>query len=129
MIYGILIALQMVISVLLVLSILLQSSKGGGLAGIAGGMMSSTVFGGRGAANFLTKATTVLATLFFLNCLGMAIITSKTDAVASVTQQSAAQQEAPASPVPNIPGGQEMTPSEADAPGNDAGGSNQSTGK
>ena len=43
MIYGILIALQMVISVLLVLGILLQSSKGGGLAGIAGGMAISTV--------------------------------------------------------------------------------------
>ncbi len=128
MIYGILIALQMVISVLLVLAILLQSSKGGGLAGIAGGMMSSTVFGGRGAANFLTKATTVLATLFFLNCLGMAVITSKTEAIASVTQQSAAQQEAPASPVPDIPGGQEMTPSQP-APSGDQGAGGQPAGK
>jgi preprotein translocase subunit SecG len=116
MIYGILIALQMIISVLLVVGILLQSSKGGGLAGIAGGMMSSTVFGGRSAANFLTKATTVLATLFFLNCLGMAVLTSRADTKASVTQQSAAQQEAPNSPVPDIPGGSAVNQEKSSAP-------------
>ena len=102
--FAILIGLQMIISVLLVLSILLQSSKGGGLAGIAGGMMSSTVFGGRGAASFLSKATTVLATVFFLNCLGMAVISTHAQQRASVTQQAAATQEKPASPVPESPG-------------------------
>ncbi len=107
MLYGILIALQMIISVLLVVSILLQSSKGGGLAGIAGGMMSSAVFGGRGAANFLVKATTVLTTLFMLNCLGMAVLTTMDRQTASVTQQ-AMQGEPTASPVPQIPGGQTM---------------------
>ena len=115
MLYGLLIALQMIISVLLVLSILLQSSKGGGLAGIAGGMMSSTVFGGRSAANFLTKATTVLATLFFLNCLGMAVMSARGTSSASVTQQSVGQQEAPASPVPDIPGGAAIDPNAAAA--------------
>jgi preprotein translocase subunit SecG len=104
MIYGILIVLQMVISVLLVVSILLQASKGGGLAGVAGGMMSSTVFGGRSAANFLTKATTILATLFMLNCLGMAVLSTAGKQKVSVTQQSS-QNEPANSPVPEIPGG------------------------
>jgi preprotein translocase subunit SecG len=100
MFYGILIGLQMIISVLLVVSILLQSSKGGGLAGIAGGAMSSSLFGGRTAANFLSKATAVLAALFMLNCLGMAILSTTTTVATSVTQQ-AAQQSAPVnSPVP-----------------------------
>jgi preprotein translocase subunit SecG len=104
MFYGILIALQMVISVLLVISILLQSSKGGGLAGIAGGMMSSAVFGGRGAASFLGKATAVLAALFMINCVGMAVITSAKTTATSVTQQAASKNPAN-SPVPAIPGG------------------------
>lgn len=108
--YAFLIVLQMIISVLLVLAILLQASKGGGLAGIAGGMMSSTVFGGRGAATFLSKATTVLATLFFLNCLGMAVMSSRSEQRASVTQQAATQQEQPASPVPDVPGGTTIDP-------------------
>ena len=102
--FALLIVVQMIISVLLVLSILLQSSKGGGLAGIAGGMMSSTVFGGRGAASFLAKATTVLATVFFLNCLGMAVISTHAQQRASVTQQTSAQQEKAPSPVPEMPG-------------------------
>jgi preprotein translocase subunit SecG len=100
MLYGILIALQMIISILLVVAILLQSSKGGGLAGIAGGMMSSTVFGGRSAANFLSRATTVLAALFMLNCLGMALISTGTTAPTSVTQQQSATQQTTNSPVP-----------------------------
>jgi len=40
----------------------LQSSKGEGLAGaFGGGALTGAVFGGRGAATFLSKATTVLA--------------------------------------------------------------------
>ena len=102
MLYGILIALQMIISVLLVVSILLQSSKGGSLAGIAGGGLTSAVFGGRGAASFLAKATTILAAAFMLNCLLMAVISTKIGSTASVTQQSV-QQEATQSPVPAAP--------------------------
>lgn len=99
MLYGILIALQMIISVLLVVAILLQSSKGGSLAGIAGGGMTSAVFGGRGAATFLSKATAILSAVFMLNCLLMAVISTNRTNATSVTQQSV-QQEATQSPVP-----------------------------
>lgn len=110
--YALLIILQMIISVLLVMTILLQASKGGGLAGLAGGMASSTVFGGRGAATFLSKATTVLATVFFLNCLGMAVMSTRMEQRASVTQQAAAQQEQTASPVPEMSGSATLNPNE-----------------
>lgn len=109
MIYGLLIALQIIVSILLVVSILLQNAKGGGLAGVAGGMASSTVFGGRAAANFLQKATTVLATVFLLNCLVMALMSGSTTAQTSVTQQSV-QTEVGNSPVPSIPGGSQVSP-------------------
>jgi preprotein translocase subunit SecG len=102
MLYGILIALQMIISVMLVVAILLQSSKGGSLAGIAGGGMTSAVFGGRGAASFLSKATAILAAAFMLNCLLMAVISTNRTGTASVTQQ-AVQQEPSQSPVPATP--------------------------
>jgi len=103
MFYGILIGLQMLISVLLVVSILLQSSKGGGLAGIAGGAMSSSLFGGRTAASFLSKATAILAALFMLNCLGMAVLSTTTTAPTSVTQQATQQANPANSPVPATP--------------------------
>ncbi len=109
MIYGLLIALQIIVSLLLVVTILLQNAKGGGLAGIAGGMGSSTVFGGRAAANFLQKATTVLATVFLLNCLVMAVVSGPATQQTSVTQQ-AAQGQIDTSPVPSIPGGSQVSP-------------------
>jgi len=102
MLYGILIALQLIISALMVVAILMQSSKGGGLAGIAGGALATSVFGGRATATFLSKATTVLAALFMLNCLSMAVISANRESTTSVTQQ-AVSQEQPVSPVPGVP--------------------------
>jgi preprotein translocase subunit SecG len=109
MISGLLTALLVIVSILLVIAILLQSSKGGGLAGVAGGMASSTVFGGRAAANFLQKATTILATAFLALCLVLALLSEGTTQQTSVTQQAVQATEAP-SPVPSIPGGQQVSP-------------------
>ena len=52
------------VSILLICAILLQSGRGGGLAGL-GGAAAGQVFGGRGAGNFLTKLTTTAAIVFF----------------------------------------------------------------
>ena len=57
----------------LMASILLQSGKGGGLAGTFGAGSSQTLFGGRGAASFLSRATTGLAVTFFLTSLTLGI--------------------------------------------------------
>lgn len=64
--YQFLIAVIIVLSILLMMVILLQSSKGGGLAGSLGGGQIGNMFGVRKAADFLTKATTVLATVLLL---------------------------------------------------------------
>jgi preprotein translocase subunit SecG len=61
----------------LVVSILLQSGKGGGLAGAFGAGSSQTLFGGRGAATFLTRASTVLAVVFFLTSLTLGLTSSR----------------------------------------------------
>ena len=61
---------HVLICLLLVVTVLLQAGKGGGLAGsIGGGMASSSVLGGRTASTFLTKATAILATAFIVSCL------------------------------------------------------------
>lgn len=71
-----LIIIHFIVTVLLMIVILLQSSKGGGLAGVfGGGGGMGAVFGGRGAASFLSKVTTVLATIF----LGLALLISYID--------------------------------------------------
>jgi preprotein translocase subunit SecG len=62
----------------LIIVVLMQSAKGEGLAGgtAFGGNVSTAVFGGRGAASFLSKATTVLAIVFFVNCGALALMSS-----------------------------------------------------
>ena len=76
--FAILVVTHILISFSLILVVLMQSSKGGGLAGSAfgGGGASGAVFGGRGAGSFLSKATSVLAALFMLNSGALALISS-----------------------------------------------------
>ena len=70
--YTPMLILFIVDSVLLMIVILLQDSKGQGLAGaFGGGGFSTSMFGGRGAATFLSKATTFLGTAFLV----LAIVT------------------------------------------------------
>ena len=71
---------HVIICFALIIAVLMQSAKGEGLAGgtAFGGGVSSAVFGGRGAASFLSKATTVLAIVFFVNCGALALMSAST---------------------------------------------------
>jgi preprotein translocase subunit SecG len=53
--------------------ILLQNGQGASAGSGFGGGASATVFGARGSANFLTRATGALAAVFFALSLGMGI--------------------------------------------------------
>ncbi len=67
-----LIVIHIFVAFALVVVILLQSgSRGGGLASAFGGGGGGTgaVFGGRGAAPFLTKLTAVLASVLIITCI------------------------------------------------------------
>ncbi len=73
--FAVLIVIHVIISCGLMLVVLMQSSKGEGLAGaFGGGGLSGAVFGGRGAATFLSKATTVLAILFMVSCIVLTLV-------------------------------------------------------
>jgi preprotein translocase subunit SecG len=61
----------------LILVVLLQSGKGGGMGIAFGGGGSQTVFGGSGAGNFLTKATAVTACIFMLTSVTLAYFASQ----------------------------------------------------
>ena len=82
--------------VALIVSILLQSGKGGGLAGAFGAGSSQTLFGGRGAATFLTRASTVMAVVFFLTSLTLGLTSARQSAPAarSLMQEDARRRAA-----------------------------------
>lgn len=61
----------------LILVVLLQSGKGADIGAVFGGGSSQTVFGGRGAATFLSKVTSALAILFMLTSLTLTILASQ----------------------------------------------------
>ncbi len=74
MFYAIFILIHLIICLALIFAVLMQSGKGGGLAGTFGGSASQAVFGGRGAATFLSKATTTLAITFFVSSIILGIL-------------------------------------------------------
>ncbi|RCS30749.1 preprotein translocase subunit SecG [Rhodanobacter denitrificans] len=61
------------IAAAMIVLILLQNGAGADAGSGFGGGASATVFGARGSATFLTRATGILAGLFFLLSLGMGI--------------------------------------------------------
>src|SRR5215470_6934273 len=63
----------------LMLVVLLQQGKGGGMGAAFGGGATQQVFGGRGAGNILTRATAVCATIFMLTSVSLAYVASAGD--------------------------------------------------
>jgi preprotein translocase subunit SecG len=74
--FALLMILHLLVCIGLISVVLLQSGKGGGLAGGAFGGSAQTVFGGRGATDFITRATMVLGAAFFLTSLSLALMSA-----------------------------------------------------
>ncbi len=85
---AVILVLHVLVCVCLVFIVLIQQSKGGGLGGgFGGGGGGETLFGGRGAAPFLKKATAVLATMFMLTSFTLTIISARSGRVRSAVEQ------------------------------------------
>lgn len=104
--YTILVIVEVLVAVGLVGLILLQHGKGADAGAAFGSGASGTVFGSRGSANFLSRATAALATVFFATSLALAYLvhgqrdTAGGSVVDRVQQASPAATEAPpAAPV------------------------------
>ncbi len=113
--YTLLLVIHLITCLLLIGVVLMQSGKGGLGSALGGG--GETFFGGRGAAPFLTRATTVLAVVFMITSLSLALISGKgrraTSAIEKAMQQEqkSNQQpvsrpgELPANQMPEVPSG------------------------
>lgn len=67
--YVFLIVLITLLALVMTIAILLQSGKGGGLAGIAAGGQATQILGARQAPDFLEKATWTMGTAFIVLCI------------------------------------------------------------
>ena len=113
MLYTLLLFLFVLDCALLMLVILMQDSKGqGGLGGAfgGGGALSTSMFGGRGAADFMSKATTYLGTSFLVLCVIMSLVRPPEAGDRSIIMESAEQQQIPETGLPVLPGATPMLP-------------------
>ncbi len=107
--------LYVLICFLLLIVVLLQQGRGGDIAAAFGGASSQTAFGARAGATILTRATTVLGTLFMLGALGLAVLGQRgPGSVVGGVKAPAPPASAPASS-PAAPG--TGTPAAPTAPG------------
>ncbi|MCC6961628.1 MAG: preprotein translocase subunit SecG [candidate division Zixibacteria bacterium] len=88
--FTVLVVIHLIVCLGLIIVVLMQSSKGDGLASaFGGGAFSGAVFGGRGASTFLSKASWVLAILFMVTCIGLTL--SSRGGVTTSTPESAVE--------------------------------------
>jgi preprotein translocase subunit SecG len=112
--YVVAIVVHVLLALAIIGLVLLQHGKGADMGSGFGGGASASLFGATGSANFLSRMTAVLATIFFLMSLGLAyFVTNKPKATGSVldsvkTEKPAAE-KAPA-PVPAKPEGESPQP-------------------
>ncbi len=104
----VLITAEVLVAVALIIIVLLQRSEGGGL-GMGGGSTAGGLFSARGAADALTRTTSILAFLFIVICLGLNVIALKgrPESNASILDTpvgtSPAKPLAPATKAPAVP--------------------------
>lgn len=105
--------------------ILIQHGKGADMGAAFGSGASATVFGSRGASNFLSRSTAVLATAFFLTSLALAYFAMQSNEPETVMQKVAppaqVESETPSAPaaapdLPSVPEVQEPAATGGDVP-------------
>ena len=125
----VLVTLHVLVCFVLVLVIMLQSGNAADLAGAFGGAGSQTAFGPRGAATFLSKATTWCAIVFMLTSLTLSIkrtpttiSTGASSVLEETTKTAPAKPAAPpaSAPASSTPQPSSQTPAPAPATGKPA---------
>jgi preprotein translocase subunit SecG len=102
MLYGLVVAIHIIVCFFIIIVVLLQSGKSGDISAAFGGQGSQTAFGPRGAASALSKATTWSAVAFMLTSITLSIYLTRRGGPTSVLQgvksQPVKTQSAPTTP-------------------------------
>lgn len=91
--------LHLLVAVAVVVLVLLQHGKGADMGAAFGGGTAGSLFGASGSANFLSRSTAIVATLFFLTSMGLAFFALQHHKpVGSVVDTQAVPEKTPAAP-------------------------------
>ena len=110
--------IYVIVAIVMIGLILMQKGAGAQAGSSFGAGASGTVFGARGSANFLSRSTSVCATLFFIISIGMGIYVAhggrvKADAPGGLMSEFAAPAQ---TPVSELPGAKLVAPTPVSAP-------------
>jgi preprotein translocase subunit SecG len=92
----VILAVHVIAAVAVISLVLLQHGKGADVGAAFGGGASGSVFGATGSANFLSRATALLAAIFFLTSLGLAYVASHKQGAGGTIMESVKPAAAPA---------------------------------
>src|SRR5713226_1727968 len=115
----VLVTLHVLVCFVLIIVIMLQSGNAADLAGAFGGAGSQTAFGPRGAASFLSRATTWCAIVFMMTSLTLSVKrgpSGTTSSSGSILEQTQKQAPAPAKTTPAASVQVPIQPAPATAP-------------
>jgi preprotein translocase subunit SecG len=116
---NVLIVTHVLVALAIIGLVLLQHGKGADMGSGFGGGASGSLFGATGSANFLSRTTAVLATIFFLLSLALAYVATKKpveggggviDAVRQQSTKSDKKAADEAKPKPPAPASQKDVP-------------------
>ena len=101
--FTLLLVLQVLLGMAIIVLVLLQQGKGADMGAAFGAGSSGAVFGASGGGSFFTRATAVLAALFFMNSvlLSSPLVRNVQDANASVTEHVKVEKPAKLSDLPD----------------------------
>ena len=108
----VLLAGHVVIALGIIGLVLLQHGKGADMGSGFGGGASSSLFGATGSANFLSRTTAVLATVFFLSSLGLAYLATNKPAASGSVMESVKEQPTERKTPADVPVPKESAPAE-----------------
>jgi len=111
-IHTLVLIVHVIVGAMIIGLVLVQRGKGAETGAAFGSGASATVFGAKGSANFLSRSTAVLATLFFATSLGLAYLGSQRPAVKSVVQGTSE----PATGQAAAPSNESQAPSSSEQP-------------
>jgi preprotein translocase subunit SecG len=103
MLHNIVLVVHILCAGMIIGLVLLQRGKGAEAGTGFGAGASGTVFGARGSANFLSRATGVLATVFFITSLALAYLSTQRAAPTSLLDSPAQTAPAPQAPTSTQP--------------------------
>lgn len=108
--YQVIIVFHVLLGLGIIGLVLMQQGKGADAGAAFGSGASGSVFGAQGAASFLSRSTAILATLFFLTSLGLAVLNSHKGVAYDLMSEPATSEEASTLPVVEEPKKEENKP-------------------